>query len=416
MDDPGIRMNSWKKVRVLPMDGKCVGRWCQIVPALLCFALFPVAAQHQAPEEMMARIERAQPGADRPLAGIAIEEILKNARVPGLSVVVIQDFRIHWAKTYGLADVRSGRRVVVETLFQAASISKPVTALATLRLVQDGKLSLDEDVNRYLKSWQVPRNEFTSETAVTLRSLLSHTSGSDDGFGFPGYSPGAPLPTLVQILKGEKPSNTGPVIWKRHPFVAAKYSGGGIVLEQLLLQDRTGKAFANLMKDLVLSPLGMAQSTFEQPIPPARDKEAARAHDEDGRAMEASWHVYPEQAAAGLWTTPSDLARAAIELQNALAGRPTHFLKRPTALEMVAPLGVGGFAVGFSIEKRGEGWYFSHSGGNWGFRCILRAHFRKGYGLVIMTNGDNGGTVLTEVAARIEQAYKWDSLDKPLPR
>jgi len=384
--------------------------------ALLTVVPCAAPVPQQTPEEMMARIEAPQSGAERPLAGMTLDKVLENAHVPGLSVAVIRDFKIHWAKSYGLADVRSGRRVVVETLFQAASISKPVTALATLRLVQEGKLSLDEDVNRYLRSWKVPLNEFTSETPVTLRSLLSHTSGADDGFGFPGYAPGSPTPTLVQILKGEKPSNVGPVVWKRHPFAAAKYSGGGIVLEQLLLQDRAGKAFASLMRDLVLDPLGMTQSTFEQPIPASRENEAARAHDNGGRALDAPWHVYPEQAAAGLWTTPSDLARAAIEVQNALTGRPTRFLKRAAALEMIAPVGVGGFAVGFSIDKRGEGWYFSHGGGNWGFRCVLRAHVRKGCGAAIMTNGDNGGAVLAEVAARIEQAYAWDSLDKPLPR
>jgi CubicO group peptidase (beta-lactamase class C family) len=374
------------------------------------------SAGQQTPEEIMARIEGPQSGAGRPLAGLTLEKVLENAHVPGLSVAVIRDFKIHWAKAYGLADVRGGKRVLVETLFQAASISKPVTALATLRLVQEGKLSLDEDVNRYLKSWKVPLNEFTSDIPVTLRSLLSHTSGADDGFGFPGYAPGAPLPTLVQILKGEKPSNVGPVTWKRRPYAAAKYSGGGIVLEQLLLQDRTGKAFVSFMREAVLDPLGMTQSTFEQPLPSHRENQAARAHDKDGRAMEIPWHVYPEQAAAGLWTTPSDLARAAIEVQNSLAGRPNRFLKRPTALEMTAPVGVGGFAVGFAIEKRGEGWYFSHGGGNWGFRCLLQAHVRKGFGVAIMTNGDNGGAVLNEVAARVEQAYAWDSLDKPLPR
>jgi CubicO group peptidase (beta-lactamase class C family) len=323
---------------------------------------------------------------------------------------------VQWAKGYGVADVKTGRPVEVDTLFQAASISKPTFAMAALKYVQDGRFSLDEDVNKLLKSWHVPESEFTREQPVTPRSLFSHTSGSDDGFGFPGYAPSAPLPTIVQILNGEKPSNVGPVKFVRAPYQGYKYSGGGIEIMQLALTELLGTPFAEMMHSTLLGPLAMSHSTYQQPLPEITAARAAHAHGENGEALDAPWHVYPEQAAAGLWTTPSDLAQVAIELQRALQGPSGKILKEATAREMIAPTGAGPFAIGFQIEQKGQGWYFSHSGGNWGFRCHLIAHFRKGYGVVIMTNSDSGVRVVDEIESRVANAYGWDTLDKPIFR
>ena len=366
--------------------------------------------------QLIHEIEAPQVPNRQGLDGMTLQEVMQKFHIQGMSIAVIKDFKIQWAKGYGLADVQTGRPVETNTLFQAASISKPVTAMAALRLVQEGRFSLDEDVNKLLKSWQVPASDLTREQPVTPRSLMSHTSGSDDGFGFPGYAPGAPLPTLVQILNGQPPSNVGPVLFKRPPYQAYKYSGGGIVIEQLMLTDLLGQPFDQNMQNLILKPLGMSDSTYQQPLPKNLAGRAAHAYDEQGHAMDAPWHVYPEQAAAGLWTTPSDLARVAIEVQRAIRGPEGAVLKQATAREMIAPTGVGPFAIGFEIAKNGEGWYFSHSGGNWGFACHLLAHVRKGYGVAIMTNGDLGGRVTSEVEARVAAAYHWDSLDKSLVR
>src|ERR1700735_2069836 len=260
------------------------------------------------PAAIIARIESAQLPDHQGLDAETIPGLMRRFHVPGVSIAVVRDFKIHWAKAYGTADVETGRPVEITTTFQAASISKPVTAMSAMRLVEDGRFKLDDPINSILKSWHAP-------PAVTPRSLMSHTSGADDGFGFPGYDPSDPRPTLVQILNGEKPSNTGPVLFARPPYQAYKYSGGGVTLMQLALGDLTGKPFAQMMRELVLDPLNMRDSSYEQPQPADRASHSSRAHSGQGKSMGATWHVYPEQAAAGLWTTPSDLAKFIIEVQ-----------------------------------------------------------------------------------------------------
>jgi CubicO group peptidase (beta-lactamase class C family) len=386
---------------------------------LLVVSLVFTAASPAQPQatvaDLMARIEGPQTPSRQGYDSFSLAQIMEKTRVPGVSIAVIKDFAVHWAKGYGTADAGSRAPVTADTMFQAASISKPVTAAAFLRMVQDGKATLDDDVNRHLKSWKVPENTFTKGEPVTPRALFSHTSGTGDGFGFPGYEPSSPLPTLVQILEGEKPSNVGKVLWERPPFTGFKYSGGGLVIMQLLMADLLGRPFDAIMRDAVLAPSGMTGSTYQQPLPAALEAKASRAHP-GGRLAFSRWHVYPEQSAAGLWTTPTDLARFAIALQKSLRNDPGQLLPPNLAREMIAPVGVGSFAVGFSVEKRGEGWYFMHSGGNWGFSCDMLAHYRKGYGIVVMTNSDTGGTLIREIESRVAAVYDWDSLDKPIPR
>jgi CubicO group peptidase (beta-lactamase class C family) len=203
---------------------------------------------------------------------------------------------------------------------------------------------------------------------------------------------------------------------EREPFVAEKYSGGGVTMMQLALTDALGKPFPEIMQSLVLGPIGMTHSAYEQPLSAERDRHAARAHSGGGRAMDTKWHVYPELAAAGLWTTPADLARFAIEIQKTALGRSSRVVSPSTVREMLTPVGVGDYAVGFAIAKKGEGWYFAHGGSNWGFQCSLIAHRLKGYGVVIMTNSDSGRPVINAIEDRVAAAYGWDSLDKPVVR
>jgi len=386
---------------------------------LACFLLSALAVLTLGSDEpvaaLIAQIEGPQAGTSD-TAPLTIAELLSKYHVPGASIAVIKDFRVHWAKGYGIADTVAGTSVDADTIFQAASISKPIAAMAVLRAVQDGRLGLDDDINSIVKSWKLPTGDFTRDRAVTPRSLLSHTSDLGDGFGFPGYHPSAPLPTLVQILDGQPPSNVGPVRMERPPMTAMKYSGGGVTLMQLAMTDLIGRPFPDIMQEFVLRPLEMTRSAYEQPLSKARDEHAARAHDRDGNARDAKWHVYPELEAAGLWTTPTDLAKFAIEVQLSIAGRSNRVLSRALAEEMVNPVGVGDYGVGLAITKIGEGWYFAHGGSNWGFLCDLRAHKLKGYGVAVMTNGDSGNRVIHEIESRVAAAYRWDSLDKPVPR
>ena len=346
-----------------------------------------------------------------------VQQLLKRFDVPGVSIAIIKDFKIAWTGVYGVADTETQMPVTVDTLFQAASISKPVAAMVSLKAVQDGRFSLDQNVNAILKRWKLPEGEFTKDQPVTPRALMRHTSGTGDAFGFPGYAPGAPLPTVQQILDGVAPANLRPVRLERPPFTAAKYSGGAVLIQQLALTDVVGRPFERIAREWVFEPLGMTNSTYEQPLPRAREKQAARAHNRAGdRSAQNPWHVYPAQAAAGLWTTPTDLAKFAIELQLALLGRSTRVLSQKTSMEMVTPVGVGPFAVGFGIGKQGEGWYFAHDGSNWGFQCDLVGHRLKGYGAVLMTNSDNGAALIQELRRMIQHEYRWDVLDTPVPR
>jgi len=373
-------------------------------------------ADESSPAAMMARVENAQAPNRQGLDGYTLRQVMERFHVPGVGVAVIKDFAIDWAKGYGVADVENGAAVEANTLFQAASISKPVAAMAVMRAVQDGRFGLDDDVNRILKSWKLPESELTRGRPVTPRALLSHTSGLGDGFGFPGYHPSAPRPTIVEILNGSKPSNVGPVLMERAPFTAFKYSGGGVTVMQLAMMDTFPEPYAALLQRLVLGPIGMSDSAYEQPLSAGRDEHAARAHNGGGRAMDAKWHVYPELAAAGLWTTPTDLARFAIEVQKAALGRSSAVLTQASVREMLSPVGVGDYAVGLSVTRIGQGWYFGHGGSNWGFQCDLIAHRLKGYGVAIMTNGDAGRPVIDEIRTRVAAAYGWDSLDKPVLR
>jgi len=378
----------------------------------LCAAV-PVFGQDAA--RMLAAVEgpHAAKEGEKPLT---LAEVMTAKHVPAMSIAVIWNYQVHWAHSWGVADVESGAPATDRTLYQAASISKPVAAMASLKAIQDGKFGLHQDINTILKSWKLAGSPFGGGDPVTPYTLMSHTSGTGDGFGFPGYEPGAPLPTIPQILNGEKPSNRGPVLLVRPALRAMQYSGGAVMIEQLALTDAVGKPFPEVMRRWVLEPIGMTDSTFEQPLPKALEVRAARAHGKAGESMGVRWHVYPELAAAGLWTTPTDLAKFAAELQKTLAGKSTLVLNQTSARQMVTPVGVGDFAVGLSLKHYGEGWYFEHGGGNWGFRCRLVGHVAKGYGVAIMTNGDGGGVMTEDLLNRVADAYGWDSRDQPVPR
>jgi CubicO group peptidase (beta-lactamase class C family) len=348
------------------------------------------------------------------LAGVShspgsLTERMAFYNTPGVSLAYIHDGRIAWTRTYGLAD-KSGTRITVDTRFQAGSISKPVTALAVLRLAQSGKLNLDVDVNQYLKSWKVPRAD--DGKVITLRELLTHTAGLTV-HGFAGYAQGQPVPTLVQVLNGEKPANSPAIMRFEPPGTEWRYSGGGYVIIQQVLQDVTGQAFPDLMQSLVLGPIGMTHSTYSQPLPEALKAEAATPYGPGGQPIPGGAHTYPEMAPAGLWTTPSDLALYAIEVQNALAGKSSRVINQATAGQYVKG-GIGGWGLGIGVGgPPGHPW-FSHNGANAGFRNNLVA-FDSGDGFVVMTNSDNGDGLMEEVTRTVAAEYHWPAFGPETP-
>lgn len=378
-----------------------------LIPLILLAA--SAAPGEQTPLE--ARIARVESGllpafviAGRPLPAKPLAQRMIDLKTPGVSVAVINGGAIEWTKGYGVTETGTVTPVTPHTLFQAASISKPVAALAALLLVEQGKLSLDEDVNARLASWKVPENDFTKTEKVTLRRLLSHSAGlTVHGFG--GYAAGAPVPTLVQVLEGAKPANSDAVRVDVVPGKIWRYSGGGYTVAQQLMMDVTGRPFPDIMAELVLKPVGMTDSTYEQPLPEARRGAAASGHASDGKLLPGRAHTYPEMAAAGLWTTPTDLAKFLLEVERARRGKSA-VLSQARALEMTTAQKPG-YGLGLSLDGFGKMASFGHGGSNEGFKCQMTAFFEGGRGAVIMTNGDLGGFVAGEILRAIACEYDW---------
>jgi CubicO group peptidase (beta-lactamase class C family) len=333
-----------------------------------------------------------------------LAERMKAYHVPGVSVAVVHGYRIDWAKGYGVRG--AGEPVTLETLFQAGSISKPVAAVAALRLVEQKRLVLDRDVNLDLRSWKVPENEFTAREKVTLRRLMSHSAGLTV-HGFPGYAAGAPVPRLVEILDGKSPANTPAVRVDAVPGAIWRYSGGGYTVLQLLLTDVTRESFPELVERLVLKQAGMKQSMYDQPLPDPASWLAATGHNAAGAPVSGKYHTYPEMAAAGLWTTPSDLASFGIEIQKAREGRSELLLKE-TALEMLRQQ-KGNWGLGFELQPDAQTPRFLHGGADEGFRAqfIFDAN---GDGAVVMTNSDNGSDLAREIIQSVAVVYGWRNL------
>ncbi len=324
--------------------------------------------------------------------------------VPGVSIAVIHNGVIEWADGFGVMQLGAGL-VTAQTLFQAGSMSKPVAAMAALHLVEQGKLSLDSDVNQALTSWKVPPSAAAPDAVVTLRQLLSHTAGLTV-HGFPGYASDAAIPTLVQVLNGEKPANTDPIRLEAAPGSRWKYSGGGYTVMQQLLLDVSHQPFPHLMRDIVLAPLGMTSSTYEQPLPVELRSGAATPYKADGAPVPGGFHTYPEMAAAGLWTTPTDLARFVIEIQRSLRGDATNVLSADMTRQMLVD-GQGHWGLGLQVGGSSDSPNFGHAGVDEGFEGQFVAYQRSGDGAVIMTNAQGGLRLTSEILRSIASVYGW---------
>ncbi|MDB5118862.1 MAG: putative beta-lactamase [Sphingobacteriales bacterium] len=316
-----------------------------------------------------------------------------------VSIAVIKDYKIEWVKAYGFADVFHKRVATPQTLFQAASISKSINSLGILKLVQEGKLGLDDDINNYLKTWKFPYDSLSNGKKITIANLLSHKAGVSVG-GFDGYEEGSVLPTTIQIVDGQKPANSPAVRSMFEPGSKAEYSGGGIIISQLILESTTGKEYENYMLKNVLIPLRMKSSSFNQP-PKNKGTLLATGY-VNGKQVKGNYHIYPEKAAAGLWSTPTDLAKYLIDAQLSLSGKSNKVLNKEMSVRRIAD-NMGVFVSDFKGTK-----YFAHDGKNEGFVCSYMGSVEGGNGVVVMTNGDNIKLVY-EIVTSIAGLNHWKS-------
>lgn len=401
------------------------------IAVLLCTLVTVCRVAAQPPKklgERIAAVERSlMPYV--PVAGLSgwkLEDRMRYHKVPGLSIAVIHKYKVDWVKSYGLADTTSRKRVTPETIFSAGSISKLVTAMAALKLVEQQKLSLDAPINTYLKSWKLGENDLTRKTPVTLRMLLSHRAGTSQSAYF-GFTPDRnPLPSVPDILAGKPGTESRPVVVNSEPNKEFRYSGGGYLVAQMAMMDASGKDFATLTNHLLFKPLGLQNTTFAQPLPPQLATKASWAYSSNGW-FKGMPYVYPQQSAAGLHTTAGDLARIIIDIQNSYRGAGG-ILSQASAQEMMKPLavvsegfmneqiGLGAFLLQSAVSTNERGRYFEHTGSNAGFTAYAIGSIEGGNGAVILLNDNNGANELgKEIRRAVAQVYGWtDFLPKPL--
>ncbi|HSD06066.1 serine hydrolase [Flavobacterium sp.] len=335
---------------------------------------------------------------------------MKFYNAPGVSIAVIKDFKIEWVKGYGWADKDEQRPVTPSTLFQAGSISKSLNAIGLLKLSQEGKINLNNDINDYLISWKFPYDSLSHGKKITIANLLSHTAGLTV-HGFSGYEKGTSIPTLPQILDGKQPANSPSVRSAFEPSLKYEYSGGGTTISQLILQDVTSKPYDAFMWENVLKPMGMNNSFYTQPPSKDKQKELATGY-YNGQEVKGKYHIYPEQAAAGLWTTPTDLAKYIIETQLSLLGKSSKVLSQQTTTQRLTPYIDGSAAFGVFIENRGTKKYFTHQGVDEGFVSQYYGSLQDGNGVVVMTNTNNTA-ILNEIINSVATVYNWKDFYNP---
>ena len=328
---------------------------------------------------------------------------MRRYRVPGVSIAVIEKGRVAWARAHGSIDSGGAQRVDTTTLFQAGSISKAITAVAALRCVERGLLRLDEDVSLRLSAWKIPDHEWSARRPVTLRGLLSHGAGLNVP-SFPGYAAGTPIPTVLQVLRGAPPANTPPVRVEIEPGAEWRYSGGGITVVQQLLTEVTGSTFAELLRETVLERAGMKATTAEQPLSAARATSAATGHSA-GRPIAGRWRVYPEIAAAGLWSTAPDLARFGVAVMGAIRGDRATLLRTDPAREMVTRQ-MGNWGLGFALGGAGDSATVGHDGSTAGFAARVLVIPATGQGIAVMTNGESDA-LIDEIMRAVAREYAW---------
>jgi len=393
------------------------------VTAVLLIAISCSQKEPNRVEERMVRIENGliefkspagmlEPPSEQLANPKILTERMEHYKVPGVSIAVINDDRIEWVKAYGVMDVNTGAAVTTETIFEAASTSKFITAVMALHFVEKGVLELDTDVNGYLKSWQVPENEFTQDEKVTLRRILTHRAGMPTtNFG---YDEDVGIPTLIDVLNGAPPAENKPAIPERVPGLQWQYSNVAYDIIQLLLEDVAGKPFQQIAEEIIFGPLEMTNSTFVYPLNEEKKKREAMPHDAEGISREPAMHL-TAFAHGNLTTTPTDLARFILEMILSYQGKSDRILSQRTAQQLfhkecdidqkAIPLP---FYEGLGVFLMGEGkdLVFTHPGENYpGFICWPMGWPERGTAAVIMTNGAQGYMLAMEIAAAFHLEY-----------
>ncbi|NJD60967.1 MAG: beta-lactamase family protein [Anaerolineae bacterium] len=350
-------------------------------------------------------------GSEHPAEKKDLGQRMKYYKVPGVSAAFVYQGELAWAGGFGVMEAGSEKLVTAETIFQAASISKPFTAMVALHMVEAGLLDLDADANDFLRSWKIPKYKYTQARSdgthpkVTLRGLLSHTAGMNIR-GYSGYTFDRQVPTLQQILNGEPPANSKPVRVMQTPGKDFRYSGGGYLVAQQMIEDVSGRPLAVLAKEFIFDKLGMKNSTFDSKLPEVYLPHAATGHNKTGELVRGKWHIYPEQAAASLWTTPSDLARLIIETLKSLKNESNLVLSAEMTRQMLIPqISLGG--VGFNVIIKDGVTRFGHPGWNVGFHSIMLGCPEVGQGLIWMTNGENGKRLGWEISRGVADIVGW---------
>jgi CubicO group peptidase (beta-lactamase class C family) len=372
--------------------------------SLFCLSLLCIVACEKVQDSIHDNIEHGLlPGKLTPGENITyhVEDRMKYYDVPAVSIAVIDNMKIRWAGTYGVRSLTDTTQIDSETLFQAASVSKPIAAVGALHLVKNGHLSLDKDINTFLSSWNLPRENY--QGPITLRQLLSHSAGTGVG-GFVGYDQDTSLPTLIQMLEGESPANSPAVRLVDTPGTHFRYSGGGYLIVQQMMEDVMDMPFQQIMHDQVFSQLEMDRSYYA-PLNKTQKSNAAQGH-LSGQVFPNYGPIHTESAAGGLWTTPTDLSKLLIELMEAYQGESEVILSSRLMNELMKKR-FWNFGLGFRIMGEGENIRFSHGGATIGWHSHVMAFPEKGEGVVVMTNGEHGWLLWTEIERAVSAALDW---------
>ena len=339
-----------------------------------------------------------------------LSERMKHYNVAGLSVAVIDNYQIVWAKGYGYADKKEERKVTATTLFEPGSISKSLNAVGILQLAQQGKLDLYQDINQYLVNWKFPYDTVSHGKKITTAQLLSHTAGLGV-HGFPGYQRDSAIAAVTDILDGRAPSNTEAVRSVTEPGKESRYSGGGILITQQMLTDLTKQRYEQYIYEHVLRPLGMTNSSYNQPPAVSQRKNLATGYKSNGNEVPGKYFVYPEKAAAGLWTTPTDICKYILEMQQAYQGKSSKVLNQEMVKLHVTPY-KNDVAMGTFIQNRSGEKYFNHTASNEGFSGLFIGGLTNGKGAAIFVNSDDA-SIAFELVNTIALVYNWAGFKKP---